>query len=159
MPSVLNTTRLRSQRSNYLETLEQGFSSADLQSVNISAHARRYWPVQFTWMYLLERLTAIKGDTISVPELWELRMITDAGQHPKFNPVACHPWSGHPDAQATGTTLYRLQRVFAGYCARLMIDRGSAVTRKYYLQRLRGLSERITNLCDAAMLKYEDSLL
>jgi hypothetical protein len=153
------TSNLRSRRNQLIESFEQGFSSSDIQSVNILAHARRHWPVQFTWTYLLERLTVIQGDTITVPELWELRMITDAGQHPDFNPLACHPWSGYNQPHPADRTLQRLSRVFAGCCARLMIDRGSAVTRQYYIRRLRAVLVRVTNLCNAAQQEYDDNCL
>lgn len=157
MQSTL-TTKLHSLCSQQLDTLREGVSAVDLQSVNIAAHARRHWGVPFHWSLLLDRAAAIRGDTLTVPELWDLQMITAAGQSPAFDPVACHTWSGCPEHLQKGS-LRRLSQAFAAVCLRLFLERTSELVRRRYIGKLRELLSRIQAQCDAAQQEFDDASL
>ena len=39
---------------------------------------------------LLNRIANMDQDTLDVPDLWDLQMITNAGQTREFSPWGCH---------------------------------------------------------------------
>jgi len=146
--STTFTTTLQSLRSTFLEVIQNDFRSVDVLHLNLAAHARTRWGNQYSWQVLLARIADMQGDTVTAAELWDLQMITSAGQTAEFSPWGCHVVSGgvnsalRPDDHIT-----RLNVVFAGNCRKLWQNREIRTTRQYCLDRLKHWLVRIEREC------------
>lgn len=145
--STTLTTTLRSLRSLFLEAVQSDFRSVDVLHLNLAAHARTKWGNQYSWQVLLARIADMKGDTVGAAELWDLQMITNAGQIVEFSPWGCHVVSGAHQALRPDAHIARLNAVFAGNCRKLWQNRESRTARQYCLARLKRWLVRIEREC------------
>lgn len=126
-------TQQRSRRDELMSAAAGAPEDLDMKTTNLLGHMSRHWTLRWTWEDLLQRLAALPA-RLTADQIWDLRMICQAGQHEAFKPSGC---------QVLLPGFERPERAFSLTCARLWHVFSHPPTRQAMVLKLKKHLDRI----------------